>query len=71
MPIYTYECPVCEERWDERRSFTDDTTDWSERTCEHLNGVIKGRRVWNPGNMRPVLKGKGWPRKDHKDASKP
>lgn len=68
MPVYTYECrnPQCGERWEEMRSISDPDIDTAREGCRS-----GGRRVWNPGDMRPVFKGRGWARKDHKDASKP
>ena len=68
MPIYTYECPAGH-RWEEQRSINDPTVDWSEGECSE--GFSRGERVFAPGDMRPVFKGRGWARKDHKDASKP
>ena len=81
MAVYTYECPEGH-RWDEFRSMTDDLSFVSEEPCAACstgcgdpeccqNDVSYGKRVWNPGDMRPVFVGRGWARKDHKDASKP
>ena len=71
MAVYTYECPVCERRWDENRSMNDDAASMSLETCAHMSGDLYGYRVWVPNEFRAVFVGRGWARKDHKDASKP
>lgn len=81
MPIYTYQCDK-RHRWEEQRSMADPFVDFSLESCpegcrwdcdapDGHSHAEKGRRVFNPGDMRPVFKGRGWARKDHKDASKP
>ena len=71
MPIYTYECSLCKTRFEEQRSMTDPDRDVAAHDHPEKGMNIPARRVFSPGDMRPVFKGRGWARKDHKDASKP
>lgn len=73
MAIYTYECSTCGRRWDENRKMTDPELDIAKGVgcCASPDGSATGRRVWVASDFRAVFKGRGWARKDHKDASKP
>lgn len=70
-PTFTYECPMCGVRWSEQRDRNDPALESATTGCVFPDGSFAGRRVFDPGEVRAVFKGRGWARKDHKDASKP
>lgn len=63
LPTFTYACSNCDEQWEEQRDRNDPNLDRSAtRRC--------GRRVFSPSSVSVTYKGRGWARRDHKDASK-
>ena len=58
MPIYEYECPKCSSRFEQRRSFTDE----SPAKCPKCKR--ESRRVFSPVPI--IFKGSGFYVTDHK-----
>lgn len=58
MPTYEYECPKCASRFDQRRSFTDE----SPVKCPKCK--VQSRRVFSPVPI--IFKGSGFYVTDHK-----
>ena len=69
LPTFTYECDLCQTRWDEQRDRNDCDLEVSMRSCPECGDPL-GQRVFSPPTSAAVLKGKGWARKDNLDWSK-
>ena len=61
MPIYEYECPECQHRFDKKQSFHDEP----RADCPECQAPA--RRVFHPAPI--IFKGSGFYVTDHKDAS--
>ncbi len=61
MPIYEYECPECQRRFEKRQSFHDEP----KADCPECQ--TPARRVFHPAPI--IFKGSGFYVTDHRDAS--